>query len=118
MKLSVTVPAREDLRHIEQYIGQDNPQAAVDFVERLIHRCEQIAQFPGIGRRRSELKSAYRSVAEGQYIILYSVSSDTVEIERVLHGKQDLRKALCECWTSGKFHFTWLVVTEEFYSKT
>ncbi len=96
MKLSITVPAREDLRQIEQYIGQDNPRAAVDFVERLIHRCEQIAQFPEIGRRRSELKSAYRSVAEGQYVILYSVSSEKVEIERVLHGRQDLNRALKE----------------------
>lgn len=94
MKLSISISALGDLRQIEQYIGQDNPQAAIDFVERLIRRCEQIADFPGIGPRRSDLKSAYRSVTEGQYVILYIASSDKVEIVRVLHGKQDLRQVL------------------------
>ena len=96
MRLVFNPNAKSDLEQIGDYIARDNPDAAIAFVGRLRDRCRQIAQFPGIGRRRSDLMSGYRSLAEGQYVILYLVLSDKVEIARILHGKQDLRKALKE----------------------
>jgi toxin ParE1/3/4 len=94
MQLVFSRNAEADIENVGDYIAKDNPSAAIAFVQRLLDRCSQIAQFPGIGRRRSDLKSAYRSVTEGQYVILYIASSDKVEIVRVLHGKQDIERAL------------------------
>lgn len=61
------------------------------FIKRLRHRCNELAQSPGIGRRRDEIKRGYRSVSEGDYLIFYSISDEqTLEIVRVIHAKRDL----------------------------
>ena len=96
MKLVFSAQAREDLLEIEEYIGQANPRAAMNFLDKIMNRCEQIGQFPGIGRRRFELKTGYRSLVEGQYIILYRVSNHQVEVVRVLHGKRDFEQIMKE----------------------
>lgn len=94
MKLFISAPARKDLTEIEEYIGKDNPQAAVDFVRRLIERCNDLSQFPGSGRRQDHVRSGYRSITEGDYVIFYLLPTvDVVEIVRVIHGKRDLGKA-------------------------
>lgn len=90
MKLIVSPEAEADLGQIEEYIGEDNPKAAVAFVARLTDRFDGLATFPGIGRKRDEIRQGYRSVAEGEYIIIYRVRPDAVEILHVVHGKQDL----------------------------
>jgi toxin ParE1/3/4 len=95
VKLRISSPAREDLREIEAYIGKDNPKEAVDFVRRLIERCNDLIQFPGSGRRRDDVRSGYRSVTEGDYLIFYLLPmADVVQIVRVIHAKRDLGKAL------------------------
>lgn len=93
MKLIVGLKASQDLREIENYIAQDNPQAAVDFVEQLAGRFDELTQFPGIGRKRDDIRVGYRSVSVKDYLIFYRVSGDVVEIMHVLHGRRDLPKA-------------------------
>ncbi len=80
MKLCINQKAEEDLRQIEEYIGEDNPNAAVKFVSRLTERFMAVVEFPGIGRKRDEVKAGYRSVTEGDYVILYRQLT-TVRIE-------------------------------------
>lgn len=92
MKLIVSPEAREELRGIEDYIAQDNPQAALTFVERLTARFQELVDFPGIGSKRDELRAGYRSIAEGNYVIYYRVRPEVVEIMHVLHGAQDAKK--------------------------
>lgn len=91
MKLVITPEAFEDLREIEQYIGNDNPKAAVKFVDRLTERFSEFVRFPEIGRKRDAIKSGYRSVTEGDYVIFYRVvSEDALSVMRVIHGKRDI----------------------------
>jgi toxin ParE1/3/4 len=90
VKLIVSPEARADLRQIEEYIGEDNPKAAVDFVARLTARFDYLVTFPGMGRKRDEIRPGYRSVTEGEYIIVYRLRTDGVEILHVVHGKQDI----------------------------
>ncbi len=91
--MRVTAPeAREDLREIEEYIAQDNPQAAVDFVGRLTERFAELAEFPGSGRKRDDIRPGYRGVSVKDYLIFYRVSGEVVEIMHVLHGRRDLPK--------------------------
>ncbi|MGH2508315.1 MAG: type II toxin-antitoxin system RelE/ParE family toxin [Ktedonobacteraceae bacterium] len=92
MKLIVSPEAREDLREIEEYIAQDNPQAAVDFVGRLTDRFAELVEFPGSGRRRDDIRIGYRSVSVKDYLIFYRVSGEAVEVMHVLHGRRDLPK--------------------------
>jgi toxin ParE1/3/4 len=90
VKLIVSPQAVEALREIEEYIGNDNPKAAVEFVDRLVERFSELARFPGIGKRRDEIRKGYRSIVEGEYLIFYRTVNDVVEIMHVVHGKRKL----------------------------
>jgi len=90
VKLKVTAQAREDLREIEEYIGQHNPKAAVTFVQRLTERFQELCEMPGIGRKRDELAAGMRSSAVGNHLIFYYVEGENVVIVHVLHGRRDL----------------------------
>lgn len=94
MKLIVAPEAQEELREIESYIGKDNPKAAVEFVGRLTERYQALTDFPGMGRKRDDVRAGYRSVSEGDYLIFYRVSGDVVEVMHVLHGRRNLPKVL------------------------
>lgn len=94
MKLVISPKARDDLLEIESYIGSDNPTAALDFVCKIVERCKLITEFPGAGRKRDKIKRGYRSVTQGDYVILYTVLPDSVEIQRVIHGKRDFGSTL------------------------
>jgi toxin ParE1/3/4 len=95
VRLVFSSDAEADLEEIGDFIAEDNPAAAISFVQQLRQRCRQVAEFPGIGRRRSDLRSGYRSVTEGDYVILYRLASESeLEIVRVVHGMRDLGNTL------------------------
>lgn len=88
MKTSWTELAVRDLDRIEHYIGQDNPQAAVDVVLNIIKTVETLLSAqPNLGRpgrvhgTREIVVSDYPS-----YIIVYRVIDNKLEIIRVLHA--------------------------------
>lgn len=85
-----TLPARDDLKDIHDFIARDDIEAALRFVQRLEQRCKNLADMPGMGRRRDDLVPGLRSVVEGNYIIFYRLADDNVIIQRVLQGSQDL----------------------------
>lgn len=92
-RIIISQDAAADLRDIGDFIAQDNLDAAISFVERLKRRCNELVPFPGVGRKRDEIKPGYRSVAEGDYVIFYrSTDDDAVEIMRIVNGKRDLGK--------------------------
>jgi len=50
----------------------------------------KICRHPGIGRERQELASRIRSFPHHPYVIFYQVSSNCIEIVRILHGARDV----------------------------
>jgi len=59
--------------------------------------CESLADFPALGRHRSELDDfglEVRSLVEGRYGIYYTTHQGGVFIVRVLHGARDIDQAL------------------------
>jgi toxin ParE1/3/4 len=87
---------RQDLRGIGSYIAQDNLPAAISFVERLLKRCRDLAEFPGTGRKRDDIKQGYKSATEGDYVVIFQPKQGEIVIVRILHGKQDVGKAFSE----------------------
>ena len=85
-----TVPARDDLKDIHDFIARDDVEAAFRFVQRLEQRCKNIVDMPSMGRRRDDLLPGLRSVVEGEYLIFYRVSGDDVVIQRVIQGSRNL----------------------------
>ena len=90
-RITYTEDAAQDLEEIYRHIAQDNPVAAERHREKLKQRCEGLLDQPRMGRKRDEIRPEYRSVTEGDYVILYRIVNDaTLAIMRVVHGKRDL----------------------------
>ena len=54
-RLCFSPASRQDLVQILDYIAQDNPQAAVRFVDQIEQKCQSLAESPGMGFPRNEL---------------------------------------------------------------
>ena len=86
----VSASARSDLDDIWFYIAQDDTLAADKFIEHVVSRFPKLAQWPQIGRRRSELAASLRSFSVGRYVIFYRPMENGIEVVRILHGARDL----------------------------
>ncbi len=75
-----------DLEGIVATIAEDNPPAASRWLDAILARCRNIADAPGIGVERSDIRKGLRLFPAGRYLILYEITSDGVDIVRVLHG--------------------------------
>ncbi len=94
----LTPAAIDDLDEIWSFIFRDDPRAA-DAVEREIRSSlVMLAKMPLSGRERPELtKLAVRFWTVPRYpnyIVVYKTDSDPLEIIRVLHGMQNLKRIL------------------------
>ena len=90
MRLAFTPSAEQDLEAIGDYIGADNPQRAISFMQELCEQCQRIARNPLGYQPRPELAAGLRSCAYGHYVIFFEVAAQEVAIVRVLHGARDL----------------------------
>lgn len=82
--------AEKDLDGIWDYIAQDNPAKADEWLRLLNRKIEMLAESPHMGRERSEFLPGLRSFAVGNYVIFYRVMESGIEIVRLLHGGRDL----------------------------
>lgn len=79
-----------DLIEIWDHIADDSPTAADRFLARLKSAEQQLLQFPLMGRSRPDVRVDVRHWPVGDYIILYRVVPNRLEIVRVVHGARDL----------------------------
>ena len=67
----LTAEAREDLRAIWFHIAQNNPRNADRFLERLLEKCRLLAEQPGLGRKRDELRpNLHEAKAAGEHLLV------------------------------------------------
>ncbi len=91
IRIRFTETSKTDLGEIYRYIAQDNIDAADKHRQRLEKRWLALIEQPRMGRKRDAIRPGYRSITEGDYIILYRLLSESeLEIVRVVHGKRDL----------------------------
>jgi toxin ParE1/3/4 len=92
VKVIWTEIAIEDLRSIHEYISKDSQRYADRFIEKLISRVTQLENFPKSGRVVPEFDSeVIRELIEGNYRIVYKLSSDQVAIVRIHHAARQLK---------------------------
>ena len=91
MKIVWSPLALERVEDIARYIAEDNPDAAVRWVDDLFARVERLADFPKSGRMIPELESPrIRELIFGAYRVIYSIK-DQIDILTVRRGSQLLR---------------------------
>lgn len=98
MRVVFSRRAEHDLEEIGDYIAQDNPRRALNFIEELRAHCARIADAPLAFPLRPELGSGLRSSPHGRYVIFFrpspSAKPKKVLIVRILHGARDLPRQI------------------------
>lgn len=89
MKVELAPEAQADLKAIAAWIDNDDPIRADSFVDELERACAALGRrpyrFPAVPAAGRDLrKRVYRD-----YLILYRVLKNQVEIVRIVHGKRD-----------------------------
>jgi toxin ParE1/3/4 len=88
--------AREDIKQIATYIGEDSPQASRAFRQTLQNIYEVLLDLPEMGSvrtfRNPEMKGLRMLPLPKfkNYLLFYRPTSERLEIVRVLHGARDL----------------------------
>lgn len=83
--------AESDLEEIWLSVAPENLRAADRLIDALKARIEPLAVSPELGPSRPEIATDVRVMTEGNYLVLYRVTGDHIEIVRVVHGARDLR---------------------------
>ena len=93
MRLLWTEEALVRLKEIEEYIVQDNPKAAVEFVDKLISLAETITDNPEKGKIVPELSIEFiRELIHKNYRIVYIIKKKSIDVLTVFEGHQLLKK--------------------------
>ena len=98
-RVDITATAESDVAGIWEYIAQDKPEAATDFVSSLEEQIGTLENFPERCRLVPEnelLGTAYRHLVYGNYRTIFRIVGARVIILRVVHGSQLLDIGLLE----------------------
>lgn len=83
--------ADDQLHDIERYIaGQGAPEAGCRFARAIFDRCMAIGGLPLGGSPRDDLLPGLRTVPFRTTMIAYTVEENTVVIQAIMYGGQDI----------------------------
>jgi len=89
--------AELDLEAIWDYIAQDKIGAADRWIDKRYDAFEKLSQSPGMGRTRPDLTGLpVRFWGVGDYLIVYRVQENCIEIIAVTQGSRDIPTFLSE----------------------
>lgn len=95
MKLRINPVVGEDLKSIKNFITKDNADKALEMVHEIYRQFENMQQFPYIGvdlPKRVSFKTDYKYVVWNDYVVLYKIAKEIVEIYRVVNRYRDITK--------------------------
>ncbi|HKT67879.1 MAG TPA: type II toxin-antitoxin system RelE/ParE family toxin [Terriglobales bacterium] len=80
--------ARDDLTSIISYIAERNPTAAADLLAQLEAAILPAAEHPYL-YRLGRVPGTREVVVHPNYILVYRVGADSIEVVNVLHARQE-----------------------------
>lgn len=86
MRIVWSPTARRDLRHLRDYIGENNPAVAAETARKIVSATRRLVDYPGSGRL-GRLPHTRELVVPGTpFILPYTVRGEEVRIIAVLHA--------------------------------
>jgi toxin ParE1/3/4 len=86
--------AEEDVIEVWLQIATTDPRVADRTIDALERRTMLLARYPKIGRERPDVAAGFRYLLSGNYLILYRLVEDGVEIVRYVDGRRDAAKMI------------------------
>jgi toxin ParE1/3/4 len=91
MKIAWSPLAVERASEIVDYISQDKPLAATNWIDTVFSKVDQLRANPEIGRLVPEINECqFRELIYGNYWIIYHIGTKQISILTIRHGKQIL----------------------------
>ncbi len=81
---------RGDLEEIWLHIAHENIAAADQVVDNLYDRCLMLQAHPHAGLSRADIAPDCRQLVFGDYVVLYRIRMNRIELVRVLHGRRKI----------------------------
>ena len=89
MRIIWSSRAKKKVTEYGEYIAQDNPAAAGDWIEGIIDAVERLKDFPEQGRKVPEARRAdVREILFHSHRIVYRIESKRIVILTVRHTRQ------------------------------
>ena len=88
LKLRWRPQADTDVEHIFSYIAERNLAAAVRLRDAIVACAERLPEHPYV-YRRGRAPGTREAVVHPNYILIYEVAADAVEIMRVIHARRE-----------------------------
>ncbi len=86
MKLKWTRLALQDLRHLHEYIADDNPSAASRMVTRMQEATERLKNHPQMGRPGRVQGTRELVIAGSPYVVVYILGDTEIQIVAIIHS--------------------------------
>ncbi|MEM7553586.1 MAG: type II toxin-antitoxin system RelE/ParE family toxin [Cyanobacteria bacterium P01_A01_bin.84] len=86
----INILAAQDLKEIADYFTINSVEAGEKFFRQFERRCQQLINFPGMGRNYKEIRPYLQGLPIDGYIIFYRILDDGIEILRVINARRDL----------------------------
>ncbi|WP_254492489.1 type II toxin-antitoxin system RelE/ParE family toxin [Bartonella sp. B1099] len=86
--------ARDDLRQILTYIARENPFAARRMKRLLEESVLPLAEHPYLYRQSERILGLREIIAHPNYLILYRVAANQIEIVAVVHARREFPPSL------------------------
>lgn len=95
MKIIWSPTSRRKIDEIIDYISADNLDAALTLVEEMESRVQSLKNHPRSGRIVPALNDEMvrELIIGGDYLIVYEIQSERIEILTVRHAKQDFNES-------------------------
>ena len=95
LKLRINPIVAKDLKNIRDYIAEDNEEYAAMTIKEIYGKFENLQMFPGMGSdlsKRVSFRTDYKYAIWEDYVIIYKVRKEDVEIYRVINRYQDITR--------------------------
>jgi toxin ParE1/3/4 len=95
LQLTIAPAAQADLKNIYHYgLQQWGQTQSESYLEALKEHIWQLTEQPMMGIERPDLFPGTRSLAIGSHTLFYRITESSVDIIRLLHGRQDPNRHL------------------------
>jgi toxin ParE1/3/4 len=88
VRLRLSAPATRDLQGIYDYVAKDSPRSARGVIERIDAVLDLLDQHPSLGRPGRVEGTRELVVTRTNYVAIYRIDGEVIDILRVLHGRQ------------------------------
>ncbi len=93
-RYSIAASASQDLDQISEYYTSRSIEAGERLFKEFNRKCQNLVQFPNMGRSYSHIMPMLRGLPLDGYIIFYQATEEAVTILHVVSGSQDIETLL------------------------